>query len=540
MGKGNRARLDRAQDKLDQPKTYTAEKKQKRNWANVAIVLFISVVLVLSLALSTLQNSGALMRSSAAVNSDNYTVSGTMISYFFNSQYSAFIQNYGSIAGYLGLDTSKPLKDQACSMIENGTWYDYFMQSAVAYVSELLTCCEYAEANGLALDAEDEAEIDEALEVLNETAFNAGYSLNGYISAVYGSGVKVKDIRSAMELILLANKGAMDANDKFEAELTEDVINAYYEEHPESFLKANYMVHEYEATMDTVDEDDYADTAAYEAALNTAKDLYEKDKDAAREKARAYEELKDVQAFIDKLTADLTAEYDGYYDGSADLTEAERDAKEKEQVAKDLEAASIDGYAYQNPEDENADALAQWLFAADRKVGDITVIEDEDEELGTFTAYVYCATATVSRDEYTTANIAYAMFPASEGASATVAASLKQTLAGVTTAEAFEEIMKDQSSSGHSVIENMTEGSFGFEEVDAYVFAEGRQAGDCEVINCGTEYIATILYLGEGDVAWYAQAKNGALNEKMTAWYEEIGTTYAVSTNEKALNKVIR
>ena len=540
MGKGNRARLDRAQTKLDQPKTFTAEKKQKRNWANVAIVLFISIVLVLSLALSTLQNSGALMRSSAAVKSDNYTVSGTMISYFFNSQYSAFVQSYGSIASYLGLDTSKPLKDQTCMMMENGTWYDYFMESAVSYVSELLTCCEYAKANGIALDEEDEAEVQEALEVLNETAFSAGYTLNGYISAVYGSGVKVKDIRSAMELILLANKGAVDASDKFEAVLTDDAIIAYYDEHPESFLKANYMVQEFEATMDTVDEDDYADTAAYESALNTAKDLYEKDKDAAREKARAYEELKDVQAYIDRLTADLEAKYDGYYDGSDDLTEAERDAKEKEQVAKDLEAAAVDGYAYQNPEDENADDLVQWLFAADRKVGDIIVIEDEDEDLGTFTAYAYCVTAVAARDEYITANMAYAMFPTSEGASLTAANALKQSLTGVTTAEAFEEIMKDQSSSGHSVMENMSKNYFGYEEVDEFLFAEGRQAGDCEVINCGTDYIATILYMGQGDAAWYAQAKSGALNEKMTAWYEEIKTTYTVSTNEKALNKVIR
>ena len=72
------------------------------------------------------------------------------------------------------------------------------------------------------------------------------------------------------------------------------------------------------------------------------------------------------------------------------------------------------------------------------------------------------------------------------------------------------------------------------------MYAEGRKAGDCEVINCGTEYIAVVLYLGEGDVAWHATAQNGALNEQMTAWYEEIATTYTVSVNEKTLNKIVR
>ena len=54
------------------------------------------------------------------------------------------------------------------------------------------------------------------------------------------------------------------------------------------------------------------------------------------------------------------------------------------------------------------------------------------------------------------------------------------------------------------------------------------------------EFQLEALYMGEGDVAWHAAAKSAALNEQMTAWYEEIATTYAVTINEKALNKIIR
>lgn len=539
MGKGNRARLDRAQNKLDQPQTYTAAKKQKPNWANTAIVLFIAFVLVLSIALSTLQNSGALLRASAAVKTDNYTVSGTMVSYFFNTQYSSFLQNYGSIASYLGLDTSKSLKDQPCSMIENGTWYDYFMGTTSSYIQELLTCCEYAKANGLALDEADEAEIDKAIETLNESAFNANYTLNGYLTAMYGSGVKVKDLRSAMELTLLANKAAIHANDQLKAAQTEEDIQKYYDEHPESFLSADYLVRELKATLATVDKDDYADTAAYDAAVAAAKETYESEKAALLAQAKEYEAAADYQAFLDKLTADITAKYDGYYDDDSSLNEAEREAKEKDQIAKDIEAAMIEGYAYQDPTAEDSTELAKWLFADGRKVGDTYLIEDENEEKGTYTVYAYCVTTTSYRDEYTAVNMAYVMFPASEGASSTVAANLKGKLANVTTEEAFEEAMKDQSNSGHGVMENLLKGQFGFEAVDEYLFAD-RKAGDCEIINCGTDYIAVILYLGEGDVAWHAAASASALNEQMTAWYTEISETYAVTVNEKALNKVVR
>ena len=540
MGKGNRARLERAQNKLDQPQTYVAAKKQKPNWANTAIVLFIAVVLVLSLTLSILQNSGAMMRASSAIKTDNYTVSGTMVSYFFNSQYSAFLQNYGSIASYLGLDTSKSLKEQPCSMIENGTWFDYFMGTTTAYVEELLTCCEYAKANGITLDESDEAEIDKAIEALNETAFNSNYSLNGYISAVYGSGVKVKDLRAAMEMTLLANKAAIAANDKLKAALTEENIVAYFDEHPENFLSASYAVQEFEATLATIDKDDYADTAAYDAAVADAKAAYEAEKADLLAQAKEYEGAKDYQAFLDKLTADITAKYDGYYDDDSSLNESEREAKEKNQIAADLEAALVEGYAYQDPTAEESDELAKWIFADGRKVGDTYVIEDEDEEKGTYTVYAYCVASTVAREDYTTVNMAYAMFPASEAASSTVAADLKTKLAGVTTKEAFENVMKDQSSSGHGVIENLRKNTFGIETVDEYLYADGRVAGDCEVINCGTEYIAVVLYMGEGDVAWHAAAAEYALTEQMNAWYEEIATTYAVTVNEKALSKIIR
>ena len=542
MGKGNRARLERAQNKLDQPQTYVAAKKQKPNWVNTAIVIFIAGILVLSLALSTLQNSGAMMRGANAIKSDNYTVSGTMVSYFFNSQYSAFLQTYGTVASYLGLDTSKPLKDQPCNMLEDGTWFDYFMNSTSSYVQELLNCCEYAKANGIALDDEDKADIDEAIEAMSEAAFENNYTTARYIAAMYGSGVKEKDIRAAMELTLLANKGAVAANDKFKAALTEESIVAYYDEHPEQFLSADYLVKEFEATLATIDEDDYADTAAYDAAVAEAEAAYEAEKAELLAKAKEYEAATGHQEFLEKLSADITAEYDGYYDDDASLTEAEREAKEKTQIATAMEAATVEGYVYQDPEDESSDELAKWLFAADRKVGDTYVIEDEDEEKGTYAVYAYCVTATVSREEYTTVDMAYAMFPASEGASSTAAAALKDKLvaANVTTAEAFEEAMKDQSTSGAATMENLLKDNFGYEAVDEYLYAEGRKAGDCEVINCGTEYIAVVLYLGEGDVAWHATAQNGALNEQMTAWYEEIATTYTVSVNEKTLNKIVR
>ena len=540
MGKGNRARIQRAQDKLDNPQNYVV-KKQTPKWVGSAIMIFIALILVCSLTLSALYSSGTLMRTSNAMKTDNYTVSGTMLSYFFHSQYTSFVSSYSSIMSYIGLDTATPLKSQTCNMLsDGGTWYDYFMNMTTSYVNELLICCEYAKANGIELGEEELAEIDEAIESINSYAFQNGYSLNGYIAAMYGSGVKVKDVRASMELVLLANKAAVSASDKFGAALTEDEIQKYYDENPANFIKADYLVKSYKAELETIDEDDYETTADYEAAVSAADEAYAAAKAEALAKAKEYETVTGHQAFLDKLTAEINAKYDGYYDLDETLTDEEKTAKEKNQIDTELKAAMVEGYAYQDPASDDSVALAKWLFADGRKAGDIYVLEEEDEDKGTYTAYAYCVSMPAYRDEYTTVNMAYAMFPASEGASATAAGALKDKLVsgGVNTAEAFKTAVADQTVSGSGTLDNVLKGGFGYEEVDNFIFAEGGKAGDCAVINCGTDYIAVILNLGEGDVAWHATAKTGALNEKVSAWYEELAETYTVKTNEKALNKI--
>ena len=180
------------------------------------------------------------------------------------------------------------------------------------------------------------------------------------------------------------------------------------------------------------------------------------------------------------------------------------------------------------------------LFAEDRVIGDMTVIEEEDEDAGTYNVYAYCVSSTAARDEYKTVNVAYAMFPAAEAASSTTAAALKDKLvaAGVTTGDAFKAALADQTTAGSGVLDNVLKNSFGYDAVDEYIYADGRKAGDCEVINCGTDYIAVVVYLGEGDVAWHATATNGVLSEKLDAWYEDLAAAYTVDVNEKAKNKI--
>ena len=449
---------------------------------------------------------------------------------------------YSSIASYIGLDPNQSLKAQECGLLDDGsTWYDYFMDMAVTTAKQYLVYCEAAKARGLALDAEDEEEINAALEQLASAAATYGYSTKAYISAMYGTGVSEKDIRSCMELILLASKAASDASEEFNSAITADEVAAYYDENTELFLKADYLMTSFTAKQDTVDSEDYETTEEYDAAAAAADEAYAADKAEALAQAEEYKALSGVQAFLDKLNADLVAKYDGYYDDDDTLTAEEREAKEKSSIAKDLEAATIEGYAYADPTAEDAAELDVWMFDEARKVGDTCVIEDEDEEAGTYTVYVYCLTAPQYRDEYKAANVSYALFDASESASTSnVLKFMDAVKASNLTAEAFETLVggDDYGITAAGELTNVVKGGFGYDEADEFIFAEGRAAGDCEQVTLGTEYVAVILYVGAGDEAWYASAKSGVLSEKNSAWLEELTTTYTVNVNEKALAKI--
>lgn len=541
MGKGNRERTLRAQDQLSRPQTQV-QKKQTPAWVGTAVMILVIAVIVISLLINALYSSGAMMRSTKALTTDNYTVTGTMMSYFFNSAYSEFVTQYSSIASYIGLDTSVSLKSQECGLLEDGsTWYDYFMDMAVSTAEQYLVYCEAAKARGLALDAEDEEEIDAALEELATAAASYGYSTKAYITAMYGTGVSEKDIRECMELVLLAGKAMTDASDEFNNAITAEEIQAYYDNNPSLFLKADYLVTSFEAELESVDSEDYETVPEYDAAAAAADEAYAADKLEAREKAAEYKDLHSVQVFLDKLTADITAKYDGYYDDDDTLTAEEREAKEKSAIAEDLEKATVEGYAYADPTAEDAAELDVWMFDEARKVGDTYLIEEEDEEAGTYTVYVYCLTAPQYRDEYTAANISYALFDAAESATVTnVPKFLEAVKAGSLTAEAFETLVggEDYGITAAGELTNVVKGGFGYDEADEFIFAEGRAAGDCEQVTLGEDYEAVILYVGAGDAAWYASAKSGVLSEKNSAWLEELTTTYTVNVNEKALAKI--
>lgn len=322
-----------------------AAKRKKENirWTiiGVAIVVFFAFVLYL--------NSGALYRSLDALTVSNTEVSvdGTTVAadsrsfsvaevnYLYNMQYVNILNTYGNYISMLGLDATKPLDEQKCSMNngdENYTWDDYFMDSAKTQLTQLAAFEAYAEANGITLDDEDMAEIDEAIDSIAETAKENNYgSANKFLSANYGKGCNEAVVRDIMELQSIATKvqDSVTAGLEYSAE----ELAAKYETVKDDYDKFTYSYYQVAAETETKEDGTTAAPTdeAKAAASATANDILAKMNEGAS--------LADAVATVVK------------------------DAEPTDKT--DVAGSSVEA------------AISEWIKSADRAEGDKTVIDGD-------------------------------------------------------------------------------------------------------------------------------------------------------------------
>ena len=251
MGKSNRIRNDRANTTLTSVKP--RNKKGMPSWALNLITIVVTVLILASVAISLLGSNGVFMRMQTAVKSDHFRVDANMMNYYFKTQYNSFVSENSSYLQYYGLDTGKSLKEQYVNGSDeaDGTWFDYMMQQTTAQVEEILVYCEEAYARDIELDDEDKAKIDEELEMYKTYASMYGYTTNVYVSNMYGKGMKLSDVRNALELSTLASKCSAAIGEELEGTIAASDVDAEY-----AANKLDYDLVDYSSYTITVKYDD--------------------------------------------------------------------------------------------------------------------------------------------------------------------------------------------------------------------------------------------------------------------------------------------
>ena len=324
MGKSNRIRNNRASDTLFGGAAAPKQKKEMPSWALNALPITFAVLLVVAVALLFMSSFGVFGRMQTAMKSENFRVTQNMMNYYFQSQYSSFVNENKAYLSYYGLDTGKPLKDQTYSTDADGnvvTWFDTMMDSTVEQVKEILVYCEEAEARGITLDEEDMKAIEDELYMYDIYGQLYGTDKNAYISMMYGKGMRESDIKKALELSALASKCSSLIGDEILDGITDEHIIKEYETNADEYDQVDYIYYTF----------DVAFTDAKNALASTATDAekiakYKEMIEEAKARAEEWAAIKDEAVLKDTILK---------YVGETVFEDTYKDFMEKETVAED-------------------------------------------------------------------------------------------------------------------------------------------------------------------------------------------------------------
>ncbi len=103
----------------------------------------------------------------------------------------------------MGIDLTKPLSSQKYS--NNTTYADYFSQSAIQQLTQIVVLSEEAKAAGFSIPEEDQASVDSLLQQIAENAESQSLSLDKYVAKTYGKGMNYELLKKIVEREYLAN-----------------------------------------------------------------------------------------------------------------------------------------------------------------------------------------------------------------------------------------------------------------------------------------------------------------------------------------------
>lgn len=161
---------------------------------------------------------------------------GQLQIYYWRAFYN-FMNTYSNYSSYFGLDYTQPLDTQICS-INNGTWQQYFLSSALSDWQRYQALSMEAAKNGFTLDAEYSSYLDELESSLNTSAQSYGFEdAAAMLQADMGAAATVEDYAMYLRL---SYEGYQFFNEQLsDQQPTELEIATYYAKHAEEYAANN-------------------------------------------------------------------------------------------------------------------------------------------------------------------------------------------------------------------------------------------------------------------------------------------------------------
>lgn len=197
--------------KTKQQKTAKKESDKMKLYTGIFFVVLALMLVVVVIAL--IDNSGIVERNTTAVKVGEEPISAAEMNMYYIETINEF---YNANANYLamyGLDPYTAL-DQQRSSDGTTSWADYFIDMAKEDIRNNYAIYNSAVEAGYQLSESDQANIDELMADMDETAASGGYSsTNKYLESIYGTGANTETYKHVMEVMAVASAYYADYQD---------------------------------------------------------------------------------------------------------------------------------------------------------------------------------------------------------------------------------------------------------------------------------------------------------------------------------------
>ena len=546
MSASSKKKLRKEQNAAAMTERQQAELKEskKLKFYTISFVSVLALIVVIALVVAgvnSFMNSGILQRSTDAVTIGDSTLSNADLNYFYITQiqndYNSWKNNYGDstqlfVQWMMGLDITKPLDQQTYDPATGETFADYYKNTAIESAKNVYGIYNLAKAAGETLTEDQKAQLDMSIETLDIYATIGGFSSSeAYLKAIYGPGATLENYRKYMEVTTVATSYAQKYYS--DLEISDADIAARNKESYDEFSTFDYAVF-------FVDVNDFLPCLNQ----NVASDHTHSDEEYATARKAAEEAAKELVASgaIDTMQLDAAISKIEAYKNKAD---------EK--------SSTLNGYSL----DQVSDKQAEWLSAADRKVGDLVMLskettkETDGKETTTIDGYHVMMFLGRDDQEQKLVNVRHILASFKGGttengttvysdeekkaAKDAIDAIVKEWQEKGGTVEAFEALAKEKTDdTGSKENGGLYEEVYPGQMVTAFndwCFAEGRKTGDYGIVE--TEYGYHLIYFVDYSETIYRDTliEDALRSERYTEWYEaQMEATKVTEQNTKYLS----
>lgn len=315
--------------------------------SSLLALVIVVILVILGIRYYTVPNSNEKMNpGNVAMTIGDIDVSVGLYNYYYDSV--VYEYTYYANYGYYDLDTTQDFATQYTTDSDGNeiSWLDLFEQTTTERIKTNFMYYEKGLEAGVTLTDEQNEEIESQLDMVRESASEAGEGVNEYVEASFGAHCGLETLRKYMEQYYIA--GTYYNQLRITDRPDEDETNAYFDEHQDNYKSCSYALieMEYDATDDATKQQSIDNAEQYMAQIT---------------------DVESMRALIPTACADLIDQFisAGYFETEEEAVTALSESIEFTQARVDIESSF-------------GEDIANWMFDENNAVGSTTYYVNEN------------------------------------------------------------------------------------------------------------------------------------------------------------------